>query len=113
MSKSRKRLGQDLKESDVLLLDRPEVEIIRDVTDEKKDLRRKPKGRFLLVKEKKSKQEYEIYVGANEKMDCTYRPSMWDRFKKWLDSNHKTYHKAPPPLKASRNIPPIFQDKTD
>jgi hypothetical protein len=100
--KSRKRLGQDLKVKDVLLLDRPEVEIIRDVTKEQK-LRRAPKGKYLLVKEKKSKEEYIIYVGDDEKMDCTYRPGVWDKFKHWLDGNHKKY------TTDKALIPPLFK----
>ena len=100
--KSRKRLGQDLKPKDVLLLDRPEVEIVRDVTKEQK-LRRAPKGSYFLVKEKKSKEEYVIYVGKDESMDCTFRPGLWDKFKHWLDNNQKKYSTN------QKLIPPIFK----
>lgn len=102
--KARKRLGQDLRVKDVLLLDRPEVEIIRDVTKEQK-LRRAPKGSYFLVKEKKSKEEYVIYVGKDESMDCTHRPSWWERLKVYLDDNHKK-HVA---KKQAALIPPIFK----
>jgi hypothetical protein len=101
--KARKRLGQDLKVKDVLLLDRPEVEIIKDVTAEQK-LRRAPKGRYLLVQDKKSKEEYVIYVGENEKMDCTHRPSWWEKFKTYLDDNHKRHTE-----KKQSLIPPLFK----
>jgi len=102
LAKACKRLGQDLKLKDVLLLDRPEVEIIRDVTKEQK-LRRAPKGKYFLVKDKKSKEEYVIYVGHDEKMDVTYRPSMWARFKDFLDSRHKKH------LESRKLLPPLLQ----
>lgn len=101
--KARKRLGQDLKPKDVLLLDRPEVELIRDVTKEQK-LRRAPKGKYWLGKDKKSKEDVVIYIADDEKMDCTYRPSLWDRFKFYLDKNHTRYVAST----NSKYLPPIF-----
>lgn len=88
MAKSRKRLGQDIQPRDVLLLDRPEVEVISASKPTKK-YHRAPAGQILLVKDKKTKHEFEIYVAANEKVDVTYRPSLWDRIKLYLDANYQ------------------------
>lgn len=87
MAKSRKRLGQDLKANDKLLLERPEVRLLRDVTKEQ-NLRRKPKGVYWLALDEKAKSEFVIYIGENEKMDCTYRPSLWDKLKTYLDEQY-------------------------
>jgi hypothetical protein len=102
--KARKRLGQDIKVKDVLLLDRPEVEVLEALKPTKK-YHKAPEGQILKVRDKNTKVEYEIYVGANEKVDVTYRPSMWDKFKSWLDRNHKKHLER----KASDAIPPLFK----
>lgn len=102
--KSRKRLGQDIKVKDVLLLDRPEVEILEEIKPDKR-FRKAPKGKIFKVREKKSKQEFEIYLSNDEKVDCTYRPNLWDKMKFWLDGTHKKYNEK------HRNllIPPLFR----
>ena len=105
--KSRKRLGQDLRVKDVLLLDRPEVEII-EVKEAKKEYRQSPKGsKVFITKDKATGQISNVFALEDDKFDVTKRPGLFDKVKKWLDKNHKKYQTKV--TKDAKVIPPIMR----
>jgi hypothetical protein len=101
--KARKRLGQDLKVGDKVLLPQPEVELIAEVDPKEHGFRRLPKG---------TKTEGYVIFGDNEKVDCVYRPSAWEKMQLWLKGKQSAYQaKQEAVRKQHAEIPPLFQKK--
>lgn len=87
---AKKRLASDLKVEDVILLERPKVEVLS-IDEAAKRYRASPKGKVVRVKDKDTGHESECFFLDDDKIDTVKRPSAWEKFGKWLNNNHKKY----------------------
>lgn len=106
MAKPKKILASDLKKGDVILLDRPEVEVIEEPTDAKKRYRTAPKGaRITKIKDKSTGQESEAFFLDDDKVDVSKRLTWRDKLSIWFDKNHKSYQAK---VKTGKDLLPPF-----
>ena len=110
--KPNKRLAHQIKAEDVILLERPEVKIL-DVSKATKKYRHAPKDSLIVtIEDKATGKVDEIFLLSDDKVDLVKRPSIFERFSKWLNKNHEKHQKKVAKTTAKHKeglIPPLFQ----
>lgn len=112
--KPRKHLATDLKLKDVILLDRPEVEIL-DIKPAKKKYRASPKGSLVVeIEDKATGKLDEIFLLSDDRIDVVKRLSWWDKFKNYLDRNHREHVEKVSEIRKGKTVskddlPPLFK----
>ena len=87
--KARKLLVQDVKVGDVILLDRPEAEIVK-IERPEKVFTHAPKGKVFIIKDKKGSITQAFFLDE-DKVDALPRKSLMEKFWLWVSNNYKKH----------------------